>query len=170
MTPADRTAITDLIHLHGHLVDGGELERAGELFTEDVTYDVADFGLGTLSGRAALRDAALAVGDANPVGHHVTNVVITAIDERSARASSKGIGVMADGTVGSAVYADVVTRTPDGGRISQRTVTARRKPLGGRASTGRPTRCAASTPPPRCTSSPSPTRVCRPGSRAGRRS
>src|SRR4051794_21119679 len=132
MTPADRTAITDLIHLHGHLVDGGELERAGELFTEDVTYDVADFGLGTLSGRAALRDAALAVGDANPVGHHVTNVVVTPVDERSARVRSKGIGVMADGTTGSAVYDDVVTRTPDGWRISHRTVTARRAPLGGR--------------------------------------
>ncbi len=132
MTQAARTAITDLIHLHGHLVDGGELERAGELFTEDVTYDVADFGLGTLSGRAALRDAALAVGDANPVGHHVTNVVITAVDERSARASSKGIGVMADGTAGSVVYDDVVTRTPDGWRISHRRVTARRAPLGGR--------------------------------------
>jgi ketosteroid isomerase-like protein len=132
MTPADRTAITDLIHLHGHLVDGGELERAGELFTPDVTYDVTDFGLGTLSGRAALRDAALAVGDANPVGHHVTNVVITPLDERSARVRSKGIGVMADGTAGSAVYDDVVTRTPDGWRISHRKVTARRAPLGGR--------------------------------------
>jgi len=132
MTPADRTAITDLIHLHGHLVDGGELERAGELFTHDITYDVADFGLGTLSGRAALRDAALAVGDANPVGHHVTNVVVTPVDERSARVRSKGIGVMADGRAGSAVYDDVVTRTPDGWRISHRTVTARRAPLGGR--------------------------------------
>lgn len=128
----DRAAITDLIHLHGHLVDGGELERAAELFTADVTYDVADFGLGTLCGRAALREAALAVGDANPVGHHVTNVVITPIDGRSARVRSKGIGVMADGAVGSAVYEDVVTRTPDGWRISHRRVTARRAPLGGR--------------------------------------
>lgn len=132
MTPADRTAITDLIHLHGHLVDGGELDRAGELFTPDVTYDVADLGFGTLSGRAALYEAALAVGDANPVGHHVTNVVITPIDGRSARASSKGIGLMADGTAGSVVYDDVVTRTPDGWRISHRTVTPRRAPLGGR--------------------------------------
>jgi ketosteroid isomerase-like protein len=132
MTPADRTAITDLIHLHGHLVDSGELERAGELFTPDVTYDVEDFGLGTLSGRAALREAALAVGDANPVGHHVTNVVISTIDERSAAVRSKGIGVLADGTAGSVVYDDVVTRTPDGWKISSRKVGARRAPLGGR--------------------------------------
>jgi ketosteroid isomerase-like protein len=129
----DRIDITELIHLHGHLMDGGELERTGELFTPDITYDVEDFGLGTLSGLAALRDAALAVGAANPVGHHVTNVVITGIDERSAQARSKGIGIMADGTAGSVVYDDVVTRTPDGWRISHRKVTARRAPLGGRA-------------------------------------
>jgi len=128
----DRTDITELIHRHGHLTDAGELERMGELFTPDVTYDVTDFGLGTLSGTAALREAAVAVGDANPVGHHVTNVVITPIDERSARVRSKGIGVMADGSAGTAVYDDVVTRTPDGWRISHRTVTARRAPLGGR--------------------------------------
>lgn len=128
----DRIAITDLIHLHGHLVDGGELDRAGELFTPDVTYDVADLGFGTLSGRAALYEAALAVGDANPVGHHVTNIVITPIDGHSARARSKGIGVMADGTAGSVVYDDVVTRTSDGWRISHRRVSARRTPLGGR--------------------------------------
>ena len=39
---------------------------------------------------------------------------------------------MADGTAGSVVYDDVVTRTPDGWRISHRRVTARRAPLGGR--------------------------------------
>ncbi|HET6292013.1 MAG TPA: nuclear transport factor 2 family protein [Kribbella sp.] len=40
MTPEDRTAITDLISLHGHLTDAGELDRQDELFTEDITYDV----------------------------------------------------------------------------------------------------------------------------------
>ena len=132
MTPAeqDRADIADLINLHGHFTDAGELDRAGELFTEDVSYDLEDFGLGSLHGTAAGREAALALGDANPVGHHVTNIVITQIDERSARVRSKGIAVMADGTAGSVVYEDVVTRRPDGWRISSRTVTARRAPLG----------------------------------------
>ena len=132
MTPAeqDRADIADLINLHGHFTDAGELDRAGELFTEDVSYDLEDFGLGSLHGTAAVREAALALGDANPVGHHVTNIVITQIDERSARVRSKGIAVMADGTAGSVVYEDVVTRRPDGWRISSRTVTARRAPLG----------------------------------------
>ena len=121
-----------LINLHGHLTDAGELDRAGELFTPDVTYDLGDFGHGSLHGTAEMREAALALGDANPVGHHVTNIVITEIDDRSARARSKGIGVRADGTAGSVAYDDIVTRQPGGWKISYRKVTARRAALGGR--------------------------------------
>jgi ketosteroid isomerase-like protein len=127
----DRTAINDLINLHGHLTDAGKLDEAGELFTLDITYDLSDFGLGPLYGTAAVREAALALGDANPVGHHVTNIVITPIDNRSARIQSKGIGIQADGTAGSVVYDDVVIRDPGGWKISYRKVTARRAALGG---------------------------------------
>ena len=131
LTEQDRIDITDLINLHGHLTDAGALDEAGELFTPDAGYDVGAFGLGELRGRAALKAAALELGAANPVGHHVTNVVITEVDERSARVRSKGIGIMADGTAGSVGYDDVVLRGPDGWRIGHRTVTARRVPLGG---------------------------------------
>jgi ketosteroid isomerase-like protein len=131
LSAQDRIDITDLINLHGHLTDAGDLDRLDELFTQDVTYDVTDFGFGALHGTAAIREAALALGDANPLGHHVTNIVITEIDERSARVRCKGIGIMADGTTGSAVYDDVVTRGPEGWRISHRKVTARRVALGG---------------------------------------
>lgn len=139
LSAQDRIDITDLINLHGHLTDAGELDRMGELFTQDVTYDVSDFGFGSLHGLEAIRDAALALGDANPVGHHVTNIVITGIDDGSARVRTKGLGVNADGTAGSVVYDDVVTRGPDGWRISRRTVIARRAPLGGKGTAaGRP--------------------------------
>jgi ketosteroid isomerase-like protein len=130
LTERDRTDITDLINLHGHLTDAGELDRAGELFTPDVTCDLNDFGLGSIHGTAALREAALAMGDANPVGHHITNIVITQIDEHCAQVRSKGIGIEADGTSGSVVYHDIVTRRPDGWKISHRRVIARRAPLG----------------------------------------
>ena len=46
----DRSAITELISLHGHLFDEGELDRLDELFTPDVVYDVRDFGLEPLRG------------------------------------------------------------------------------------------------------------------------
>src|SRR6202451_2886902 len=126
----ERIEINDLINLHGHLTDAGDLDRAGELVTPDVTYELDDFGLGSLHGTAVMRADALALGNANPVGHHVTNIVITRIDDRSAGVQSKGIGVMADGTAGSVAYDDVVTRQPGGWKISYRKVTARRAALG----------------------------------------
>jgi len=131
LSEQDRFDINDLLSLHGHLTDTGQLNQAGELFTADVTYDLDDFGLGSLHGTTAMREAALALGDANPVGHHVTNVVITQIGDGSARVQSKGIGINADGTAGSVAYDDLVTRGPDGWKISYRKVTAQRTALGG---------------------------------------
>lgn len=133
LTEQDRIDINDLINLHGHLTDAGELDKADELFAPDITYDVSDLGFGSLHGAAAIREATLALGDANPVGHHVTNIVIGPIDDRSARVRSKGIGIQADGTAGSVAYDDIVTRGPGGWKISRRKVTARRRPLGRQA-------------------------------------
>jgi len=71
----DRVAIAELLARHGHLFDDGELDRLDLLFTASVSYDVTAFGGGVLRGIEAIRSAALDVGDRNPVGHHVTNVV-----------------------------------------------------------------------------------------------
>ena len=132
LTAQDRVDITDLINLHGHLTDDGELDRAEELFSADVTYDVTEFGLGILHGIEAIREAARAMGAANPVGHHVTNIVITPRNEREAQVRSKGIGINANGAAGSVVYDDVVAWTAAGWRIRRRKVTARRRPAGPR--------------------------------------
>jgi hypothetical protein len=130
LSPQDRIDINDLINLHGHHTDAGELDEAAALFTPDVTYDLGDFGLGSVRGIAALREVTEGPGVDHPVGHHVTNVVITGIDDRSARVRSKGIGIKADGSAGSVVYDDVVTRGATGWKISYRKVSARRSPLG----------------------------------------
>ena len=126
----DRVAIGELISLHGHLTDGGDLDRFDEVFSADVTYDLADFGLGSLEGVRAIRDAALAMGDANPVGHHITNVILTAVHADEVHGRSKGIGINADGTSGSVVYEDTFRREDRGWRITHRKVLARRSPLG----------------------------------------
>ncbi|MFI6880933.1 nuclear transport factor 2 family protein [Streptomyces sp. NPDC050400] len=131
-THEDRTAVTELLALHGHLFDAGELDRLDELFTVDVVYDVADFGGPPLRGVAALRDAALALGAGNPVAHHITNVVLTEVTDDRAQVLSKGLGVLADGTTGSVTYEDTVVRGADGWRIAHRKVVARRVPLGGK--------------------------------------
>ncbi|MFF7197285.1 MULTISPECIES: nuclear transport factor 2 family protein [unclassified Streptomyces] len=131
LTTEDRVAVAELIHLHGHLFDGGELDRLDELFTADVVYDMSDYGGGALVGIAAVREAALTLGDRNPVAHHVTNVVITELPDGAVRVRSKGFGVNTDGTCGSLTYDDRVTRGADGWRISHRTLLARRIPLNG---------------------------------------
>ncbi len=130
LTQQDRADITDLINLHGHHADAGDLDAMCGLFTADIVYDVHDLGFGELVGAAAIREATLAVGQANPVGHHVTNIVISPLDDRSARVRSKGLGINADGRTGSVTYDDTVTHGPEGWRIAQRTVTARRAALG----------------------------------------
>jgi 3-phenylpropionate/cinnamic acid dioxygenase small subunit len=129
LSAQDRTAITELISLHGHLVDGGELHRMHELFTADVVYDVTDLGSEPIVGRAALRDAALAMGESNPVGHHVTNIVLTELAGDQVSARSKGIGINADGTCASVTYEDTISRGDQGWRISHRKILARRVPL-----------------------------------------
>lgn len=128
----DRTVISELIAMHGHLCDEGELDRLDELFTDDVVYDVTDFGQEPLTGVEAIRAAAVALGDANPVGHHVTNIVLTEGDDGEVHARSKGIGINMDGTSGSVTYEDTFVLTGQGWRISYRKVVARRVPLGGR--------------------------------------
>jgi hypothetical protein len=126
----DRLDITELIALHGQLVDAGELERMGEVFAADVVHDLTDFGLGIVTGLDLFRTPD--PGVEHPVGHHVTNTVLTALDDGRVRAWSKGIGVRADGTAGSVVYEDIVQRRPEGWRIVRRRILLRRAPLGAR--------------------------------------
>lgn len=129
MTIADHLAITQVIAMHGHIADSGELERFDEVFAPDAVFDLTDFGFGTVEGLEALAALGREIGDANPVGHHVTNIVIEAVQGDRARARSKGIGVNADGTCASVVYEDALTHEAAGWRISRRRILARRKPL-----------------------------------------
>ena len=126
LAPDDRAEITELLARHGHLFDDGEFDRLDLLFTASVRYDVTAFGGGVLQGIEAIRAATLALGDRNPVGHHVTNVVLTEQPDGSVRVCSKGIGVYADGTAGSVTYEDEIVRTGEGWRIDARTVAPRR--------------------------------------------
>jgi hypothetical protein len=138
LTTEDRLAISDLVALQEQLFDDGELERLDELFTADVVYDASDFGQPPMHGIEDIATAALALGDRNPVAHHVTNIVITPIDDDTASVRSKGFGVAQNGTIGSVTYVDRVSRTAAGWRIGHRQIQARRRPLNGRGSTSTP--------------------------------
>ena len=132
MNLEDRAAITDLIAMHGHYVDTGQLDRLAELLADDITYDTTDLGGNVMVGIANLREAAIALGERNPVGHHVTNTVVTAVDADRASAISKFIGVMADGSCGSGTYEDTLVRGAEGWRITHRRIRQARlfKPTG----------------------------------------
>ena len=132
ITCEDRAAITETIAKHGHLCDSGELDRLDEVFTSDVIYDLTDFGQQLLHGLQACAAAARALGELNPVGHHVTNVVLTETADGNVRAQSKGIGIKADGTCGSVTYEDIVVPGEHGWRISHRKIQARKAPLDGK--------------------------------------
>ncbi|MDX3229564.1 nuclear transport factor 2 family protein [Streptomyces sp. ME19-01-6] len=131
LTCEDRCVITELIAMHGHLCDSGELDRLDEVFTTDVTYDVTDFGYEILRGVETCAEAGRALGELNPVGHHVTNIVLSEQADGRVHARAKGIGIRADGTSGSLTYEDIIVRVDQGWRISHRKVLARRVPLGG---------------------------------------
>ncbi|WP_280336575.1 nuclear transport factor 2 family protein [Nocardia wallacei] len=131
LTVEDRFAITDLINLHGHLTDRGDFDGWHELFAEDIVYDVRALGGGVLTGLSACREAALALGEGNPVAHHVTNIVLNPVTDGTVHALSKGFGVLTDGSVGSVTYEDTVERTDAGWRITHRIVRPRRTPLQG---------------------------------------
>jgi SnoaL-like domain len=124
----DRLAIHELISLHGHVVDDGEFARLGEVFTVGVVYDLSPMGGDVLEGLDAIEEASLRLGDGNPVGHHVTNVIVSDSDDR-VTARSKAIGIRKDGSAGSLVYDDIIERTEAGWRISRRSITLRRVPL-----------------------------------------
>ena len=130
ITAEDRLAIHDVIVLHGHVADDRDWDRLGELFTVDAVLDLDDFGYGTLHGLAALRDLSRASQDdkGQPLAHHVTNIVVTGRDGDTARARSKALAVMRDGTSGTAVYEDTLRRDKNGWRISHRKIVARPSP------------------------------------------
>lgn len=128
METDDRLAIHELLALHGHLVDDGDLDRLDEVFTDDVLYDLSSLGADVLHGVAEVRAAALQLGDTNPLAHLVTNILIAERDGQVI-ARSKFLGVRRDGSVGSGVYVDRLRHATDGWRISHRRVSLRRKPL-----------------------------------------
>ncbi|MET7770885.1 nuclear transport factor 2 family protein [Nocardia sp. NPDC005366] len=120
----DHIEIRRLADLDGHIVDERAFSRIDEVFTADVVYDLSDFGLGIMRGIPAViaswRTAA------HPLAHHATSVLVTELTDGSAEVITKGLGVGANGRVGSVTYTDRAVRTAAGWRFVHRTATLRR--------------------------------------------
>lgn len=98
----DRITIFELIAWHGHLVDDGRLDDFDQVFAPDAVFDLTAFGQSESCGLAQVLELGRALGDDNPVGHHVTNVVISQIGAPDrVRTRSKGIGVHLSGSTTS---------------------------------------------------------------------
>ena len=124
LSTQDRLAIHELVALHGHLADDRRADELARLLTEDAAYDLEDYGMGVVTGLPALRRLFEEAPGEQPVGHHVTNVIVTERADGEAQVRSKGLAVMADGRTGTVVYEDRVVRTPAGWRIAHRKVVA----------------------------------------------
>lgn len=124
LSSADRMQITEVLSLHGHIADGAHLDRLGEIFTPDVVYDLTDAGVGRFEGIDVLRGAFANLGAAAPLAHHVTNIVISVTGPDEATARSKGLMIMADGSLKSVNHVDTVRRHDGNWRIGRRIVTA----------------------------------------------
>jgi hypothetical protein len=123
----DRLSIHELVSLHGHLADDRRPDQLHRLLTMDATYDVTAYGFGVVEGLDALTALFSERPGLQPIGHHVTNVVVTEHDDDDrAGVRSKGLSVMADGTAGTVVYDDIVVRADGGWRIAHRIVTPAR--------------------------------------------
>ncbi len=122
----DRLAIHELISLHGHLADDRRDEDLGLLLTPDAVYDLRAFGLGHVRGLPAIRAMHVERPGNQPVGHHVSNVLVGECRDGGVAVRSKGLSVMADGTAGTCTYDDVVVRVEGGWRIARRRVLAAR--------------------------------------------
>jgi hypothetical protein len=123
---ADILAIHQLLALYGHVIDGREWSRVGELFTADAVYDMSDFGLGVAQGAVAIRERWSRPDASHPLAHHATNIVISEDPDGTVRVLSKGLGIGSNGRVGSVVYRDIVTRTAEGWRFAERKAQVRR--------------------------------------------
>ena len=129
----DRWEINETLSLHGHIFDGGHLDRLEEIFTPEVVYDLSDAGVGTFEGIEAIRSATLKLGAANPIAHHLTNVVIGDDENDLVTVRSKGLMIMANGTLESVNHLDTLRRHNGRWRISRRVITAQRTPSYGPA-------------------------------------
>ncbi|AMM19234.1 hypothetical protein AX769_02665 [Frondihabitans sp. PAMC 28766] len=126
----DRLDITEILALHAHLFDENQLDRLDELFTPDAVYDMRASGIGVFEGIDTIRVAAGRMSESGhaPLAHFVTNILITGVDDDNASAQSKGLMIMADGSLHAVTHADTLRRQDGHWRLSRRVITPVRTP------------------------------------------
>ncbi|RZT87211.1 SnoaL-like protein [Pseudonocardia sediminis] len=109
----DGRAILDVLARYAQVIDNGDFDELGSVFTPDVVF-------GGVQGFDAIAERIGAVTPYHP--HHTTNSLLGLAPDGTVRAWSKYVIVRTDGTAGSGDYLDTLVRTPQGWRISRRDV------------------------------------------------
>jgi SnoaL-like domain len=122
----DYVQLRRLVDLYGFLIDERKFSRMGEVFTEDVVYDVSDFGGGVLHGIDEVVAAGINAEANHPLAHHAINMLVDQHDDGTVDLVTKGIGVGPKGRVGSVTYYDHAVRGADGWRLAKRKAVLRR--------------------------------------------
>lgn len=122
----DLIDIQMMLGLYGHILDERDWDALDQVFTEDIVFDASDSDLGVMRGIAAIVDAWKEPFDGHPLGHYMTNVVITEDADGTVRARSKHLGTRV-GTITLMTYTDVVRRTPAGWRLAERVAKVQRR-------------------------------------------
>jgi hypothetical protein len=118
----DRWAIGEILSLHGHIFDAGQLDRLDEIFTPEVVYDMSAVDIGVFDGIEAVRSAAASMVGRGPIAHHVTNVLISSDEDDLVTAQSKGLVLMSNGALESVTHLDTLRRHDGEWRISRRII------------------------------------------------
>jgi SnoaL-like protein len=124
ITAEDIVEIYQLLALYGHVADG-DLDRLGEVFTDDGTFDARATGGAVHRGVDAIRVFFERVDPPHPPSHHTTNPYVWT-EEGRVRALSKWFAIdPATGGLRAGDYSDTLVRTARGWRIQNRTVVCR---------------------------------------------
>jgi 3-phenylpropionate/cinnamic acid dioxygenase small subunit len=117
---ADRLDLLQLAFRYGTVVDDRDWPALGQIFTDDVEFDITDFAGTVTKGLDALIALMDSPNARHPVAHLITNVYVESLDATRGTMRSRLLAVQTDGSVYVGSYSDEVTRGENGWRIQQR--------------------------------------------------
>ena len=117
-TVNDIIEINQLLSLWGHVLDSRDWDKFSEVLTEDAFYDCSIFGFEPVTGIEAIRGIFKQEGHAK--AHHTTNTYVQEGTGTELNVKSKGLGLLANGSVASVTFVDVLRATPTGWRLASR--------------------------------------------------
>ena len=126
LSTADFAEIHQTLALFAHVFDNNDADAMSRVFSDDAVIE-GTIGPGwTVRGIEVFREVCLNRRVDTP-DHNTLNTVVFVDDDGVVRARHRYFAPLIDGGVHSGEYLDILTRTPEGWRISYR-ISVHRKP------------------------------------------